>query len=70
MTTRQGNKIVRLTDALESTVELLCKIRYCDWPVEGLGIGITAEEIDEVLIKSEQQLPKNRKLNATRKPPV
>jgi len=36
-------------------LDLLNKIRYCKWPQIGLGIGLTPEEMDEILIIAEQR---------------
>jgi len=57
----QKRKIERLTDALEDAVDLLVKIRFCEWPTIGLGIGLNVEEMDQVIIKADKQLPQKRK---------
>lgn len=44
-------KIDKLEEALNEASELLCDIRYREWPVIGLGIGMTAERMDEVIQK-------------------
>lgn len=49
-------KIARLQTALESTLDLLGDIRYVTWPTIGLGIGLSPERMDEVMISTERAL--------------
>lgn len=46
--------IAKLSEVLNSSAELLAKIRYQDWPTIGLGIGLTEEMFDEVLADVER----------------
>ncbi len=62
----KDKKIKKLTEALEDAVELLCLIRYCEWESDDvrkgvfIGVELIADDIDEVLIKAEKQLPKEK----------
>ena len=53
-------RVVDLCDRLMTFITN--RIRFQTWPTEGLGIGLTAEEIDELLNEAESDL---RVLNRT-----
>ena len=41
-------------EAFNAMLDLLAKIRFCEWPTIGLGIGLTAEEMDAVIFEAER----------------
>jgi hypothetical protein len=61
----EQRKVAKLRELLGDVCDLLEKIRYQNWPVAGLGIGMTPHEIDAVLTPVQKvakfRKPKNRK---------
>jgi hypothetical protein len=48
-------------EAFEAMLQLLCRIRYCNWPTAGLGIDLHPEEMDEVIMAAEKVAGKEKK---------
>lgn len=42
------------SQAYNAMLALLVKIRFCEWPTQGLGIGLYASEMDEVILMAER----------------
>jgi hypothetical protein len=51
---RNKKKIDRLSKSLNQCLELMAKIRYRNWPTG--GIGVSAEDMDEVMYEAELAL--------------
>lgn len=58
----------RTAEMLDETLELLAEIRYQDWPSDGLGINLTAERLDELLIEGDAALRAASRNNLWKKP--
>jgi hypothetical protein len=54
-------KTERLESALEAAVKMLIDIRYQDWPVKGLGVGLNADQMDEVIMEAESALDSSKR---------
>lgn len=48
--------IQRLIDTLDQALDTIAGIRYRDWPTIGLGIGLNAERLDEILLEGERAI--------------
>lgn len=56
------NLVGELKERLQEATDLIEKIRYQDWPTRGLGIGLTPEEMDEILAKVFQTRVKSTRV--------
>lgn len=54
---RKDRRISRLQEALDGCYRVLARVRYTNWPTRGLGIGLNAEDLDEVMMEADRLLP-------------
>lgn len=51
-------KVERLESVLEDALSILVDIRYREWEIPGMGVDLTEEKLDQVIIEAERILPK------------